>query len=342
MIYKFFHSQGEYTKKIILCILLFFVIFSFSSCSIKKSSEPISTSCFKLNTYIQIKIYDSDNVSLLDGCKDIIDNYENIFSRTMETSEVYLLNNSDSLDITVSNDLRELIVFGIKYGALSKGRFDITIGSVSSLWDFTGGNIIPEETVLSNALNYVDYNSIKLDGNSLIRSSASTQLDLGGIAKGYIADKLKEYLIDNNVGSATISLGGNVLCIGCKPDGSDFKIGIQYPFGEYNETIAVLAIDDLSVVSSGSYERYFYSEGEFYHHILNPETGYPYDNDLISVTIISENSVDGDALSTSCFGLGLDDGMQLINSIENVYGIFITEDYSIYYSDGSRAFLISE
>lgn len=125
--------------------------------------------------------------------------------------------------------------------------------------------------------------------------------DLGAIAKGYIADQVKEFLIDKGVGSAIINLGGNVLCLGSKPGGQAFKVGIQKPYADRNETIAIMELSDMSVVSSGVYERFFVKDGVSYHHILNPATGYPLDYGLISVTIISEKSVDGDGLSTTCF-----------------------------------------
>ena len=158
-------------------------------------------------------------------------------------------------------------------------------------------------------------------------------INLGAIAKGYIADKMKDYLLEEGVESAIIDLGGNVLCVGQRPDGSPFRIGVQMPFADRSETAAVMEISDKSVVSSGIYERYFEQDGVLYHHILNPSTGYPYENDLVSVTIISDESVDGDGLSTTCFALGLDKGMELINSLPDVQAVFITEDYQLHYSE---------
>lgn len=158
-------------------------------------------------------------------------------------------------------------------------------------------------------------------------------VDLGCIAKGYIADRMKEYLVSHGVESATITLGGNVLCIGTHPDGTPFHIGIQKPFADRNETMAIADIEDLSVVTSGIYERYFQEDGVLYHHILNPDTGYPYDNDLTSVTIISQDSADGDGLSTACFALGLQEGLKLVEAaVPKAYGIFVTKDGGVHYS----------
>lgn len=158
-------------------------------------------------------------------------------------------------------------------------------------------------------------------------------INLGAIAKGYIADKMKEYLVEQGVKSAIIDLGGNVLCVGEKTDASPFRVGIRKPFADRSETAAIMEISDKSVVSSGVYERFFKKDGVLYHHILNPKTGYPYENNLISVTIISDESTDGDGLSTTCFALGLEKGMELVNSLSDVQAVFITDDYELHYSE---------
>ena len=158
------------------------------------------------------------------------------------------------------------------------------------------------------------------------------RIDLGGIAKGYIADRLKEYLEKEGIEHATINLGGNVLTIGTKPDGSDYKIGIQKPFAADGEVLEVLSVHDRSVVSSGDYERYFEKDGVIYHHILDPQSGWPVQNDLDQVTILSDSSADGDALSTTCYVLGLEKGMKLIQEMDDVEAIFVTKEGEIYRS----------
>ena len=158
-------------------------------------------------------------------------------------------------------------------------------------------------------------------------------LDLGAIAKGYIADKLKEYLVENGVEHALINLGGNILIIGDKPDGSKYNIGIQKPFDQTGQPITSVKVSDTSLVTTGIYERCFEKDDTLYHHILDPATGYPCQNNLYSVTIVTKSSVMADALSTTCFLLGLKDGMELINSLEGVEALFITDDYELHYSD---------
>lgn len=323
---------------------------AFSGCSLKAntaensdagSQEPVSATAIKLNTAVTVTIYDSQDRELLTECMNLCDKYEKIFSRTASDSELYQLNHRELTPVAgtedtfqVSDPLAELIRKGLYYSELSEGAFDIAIEPLTSLWDFTAEDPqVPEDRLIQKALTKCDYHNVSVsDNNEVILKTEDTAIELGAIAKGYIADRLKDYLISQGVKSAIINLGGNVLCIGGKPDDSSFKIGIQKPFADRSETIAVMDIKDKSVVSSGVYERCFEQDGTLYHHLLNPRTGYPYDNGLIAVTIISDESVDGDALSTTCFALGLEDGMKLAESLDNVQAFFVTSDYEIHYT----------
>ena len=310
------------------------------------SQEPISATAIKLNTAVTVTIYDSNDKNLLTECMNLCDKYEKIFSRTASDSELYQLNHRELAPVErtentyqVSDDLAELVSEGLDYSELSKGAFDIAIEPLTSLWDFTAEDPqVPEDSLIQAALPKCDYHNISVDKdkNEITLKTDDTAIELGAIAKGYIADRLKDYLVSQNVKSAIINLGGNVLCIGEKPDNSAFKIGIQKPFADRSETIAVMDIKDKSVVSSGIYERCFEQNGTLYHHLLNPETGYPCDNGLIAVTIISDKSVDGDALSTTCFALGLEDGMKLAESLDDVQAFFVTSDYEIHYTKDFR------
>ena len=310
------------------------------------SREPISATEIKLNTVVTVTIYDSQDRDLLTKCMNLCDKYEKVFSRTSADSELYKLNHRKLTPVEgtedtyqVSDDLAELISEGLDYSELSKGAFDIAIEPLTSLWDFTAEDPqVPEDSLIQAALPKCDYHNISVDKdkNEITLKTDDTAIELGAIAKGYIADRLKDYLVSQNVKSAIINLGGNVLCIGGKPDNSAFKIGIQKPFADRSETIAVMDIRDKSVVSSGIYERCFEQDGILYHHLLNPKTGYPYDNGLIAVTIISDKSVDGDALSTTCFALGLEDGMKLAESLDDVQAFFVTSDYEIHYTKDFR------
>ncbi|MDD5935800.1 MAG: FAD:protein FMN transferase [Clostridiales bacterium] len=290
---------------------------------------------FKLNTIVTITLYGDYDESIIDGAFALCDQYENLLSRTKTSSEIYQLNNSPDRSLTVSDDTLELLQTGLNYCSISNGAFDLSVEPLTSLWNFGNENQrLPEPSEINEALTHIGYQDVKIDGNTVTLTKNGMGLDLGAIAKGYIADKIKEYLLEQGVTCATINLGGNVLCVGAKPDGSPFKIGIQKPYEDRSETIAVMELGDKSVVSSGIYERYFEVDGVKYHHILNPSTGYPYDNNLLSVTIVSDKSTDGDALSTTCFALGLEKGLELIDSMDNTYAVFITKDDQLHYSKG--------
>ena len=366
MLTYFFHSKRSRSHSrffyLILCTVLVCPMLLFTGCenitdadTSITGNEPISISSIKLNTAVQITIYDSQDKSLLDDCLALCDRYELIFSRTNENSELYKLNhrkdtsdkdpNADGQTTPypvsgtadtwhISEDLASLLSQGLSITRESDGAFDIAIAPLTSLWDFTAEDPkVPDDAAIQKALPLCSSDGVTIDGQDITLPSDDIQFDVGAIAKGYIADRMKDLLVKKGVKSAIINLGGNVLCIGSKPDGTPFKVGIQKPFADRNETEAVMDITGKSVVSSGIYERCFKQNGKLYHHILNPKTGYPYDNSLISVTIISDQSVDGDALSTTCFALGLEDGLKFAEK-KGVHAVFITEDYELHYTDG--------
>ena len=362
----FFHSKRSRSHSrffyLILCTVLVCPILLFTGCgnitdadTSTTGNEPISISSIKLNTAVQITIYDSQDKALLDDCLALCDKYELVFSRTNEKSELYKLNhrkntsdkdpNADGQTTPypvsgtadtwhISEDLAALLSEGLDITRESDGAFDIAIAPLTSLWDFTAEDPkVPDDAAIQKALPLCSSDGVTIDDQDITLPSDDIQFDVGAIAKGYIADRMKDLLVKKGVNSAIINLGGNVLCIGSKPDGTPFKVGIQKPFADRNETEAVMDITGKSVVSSGIYERCFKQGGKLYHHILNPQTGYPYENGLISVTIISDQSVDGDALSTTCFALGLEDGLKFAEK-KGVQAVFITEDYELHYTDG--------
>ncbi len=297
-----------------------------------KSNMPISDTRFALNTVVTITLYDTTNSAILENAFDLCEHYETVFSRTLKTSELYKLNHSDMTKYTISKELSELIHIGLKYSKQSNGAFDISIAPISQLWDFASEPpVLPKKETIQEYLSDVGYRNFNICNTTLNKKNVTAQIDLGALAKGYIADRIKDYLLEHGVKSALINLGGNILCVGNK-DGKMFHVGVQAPFKERNITLTTLDVSDRSIVTSGIYERCFTKDGKFYHHILNPKTGYPYDNGLSSVTILSTHSVDGDALSTTCFALGLKKGMQFINSIKDADAIFVTTDGSLHYS----------
>lgn len=321
-------------KFILLTIILILFLTGCGNTDIVTSSEKVSNTGFYFDTVITITLYGTSDETIIESCFELCSYYENLFSRTITESEISTINASNDF-VSVSDDTIQLLMESVKYSEITQGKFDITVQKLSSLWDITSDTPkVPSQSDLDIALSTVGYENIIIEGNSVKLSNPDTGIDLGGIAKGFIADRLKEYLINQGINSALINLGGNILMIGSKPDGSDFNIGIQKPFGEQNEIMLYVKGSDLSIVTSGIYERYFYENDIFYHHILDTDTGYPVENELLSVTIISYISTEGDALSTGCFALGPQKGMELIESLEGVEAIFVDKNNNLTYSSG--------
>ncbi len=329
----------NFKTKSISLLCAFCMLSSFLwGCSIpfEQSTLIIRDTIIAFDTVVTITLYGTDDQDILQEAMDLCRDYDQKFSRTIPESDVYRINHGNGQAVSVSPETILLIKESLSYSELTKGAVDITIAPVRDLWDFSAQNTdgtapsLPDDTALSHALAHVDYHCIQYDetAGTVTLTDPEAEIDLGFIAKGYIADAIKEYLISQGIQSAAIDLGGNILTIGTKPDGTPFQIGIKKPF-ENDAFMDVLSITDQSVVTSGIYERCFQIDDKIYHHILDPETGYPVSNELLSVTIISDSSMEGDALSTSCLLLGLSKARELINSLEGVEAVFITKDYEI-------------
>lgn len=314
---------------LLLLVVILMISYIYHNYLTKK--EPISKNGFYFNTVIAIQLNDTTDESLIDDCFALADTYEHYFSRTMEGSDIYNINHANGAPVEVHEETADLICAGIEYGKKSAGMFDISIGALTELWDIPNNTgVIPDETAIQEAVATVDYTQIVVEGNTVTLNNPDARLDLGGIAKGYVADRMKEYLNAHGAHEGFINLGGNVLTLGEKSDGTAYHIGIRKPFGEEGETITAVDVKDRSIVTSGRYERYFEKNGHIYHHILDPFTGYPYENDLNAVTILSDSSMDGDALSTICFALGMKKGMDFIKSMPDVDAVFIDTDNNLH------------
>jgi len=333
-----------YDKNRTKILLSFFIIILLTGCIIACAQEtripvsPVSKTGFHFDTVITISLYSTSDEKLLDSSFELAAYYENLFSKTKEGSDIYRINHADGAPTKVSPETAELLEIALDYAILTDGAVDPTIGAVSTLWNFHKDTTDSENKKLSPpsdndiklALSHVNYKNVQISGNIITLSDPDACLDLGFIAKGYIADKIKEYLLSQGVTSALINLGGNVLAVGSKPDNSPFIIGIQKPFANTGTPVTTVSANDISVVSSGVYERYFEYDDQFYHHILDSKTGYPVENDLLAVSILSESSTDGDALSTTCLALGFKDAYELMERLENIDAIFITSDGEIH------------
>lgn len=330
------HTIFKYCR---LCLALL-CLFSVTGCSVissyQEKSAVISDTAFYFDTVVTITLCGTSDTSILNDCFQEMARYEALLSRTREGSDIWKINHSQGMPVEVSDLTIDLLQLALQYSERSEGVFDPTIASVVSLWNFTENpeKLIPEQKEIDEALSHVDYRNIQISGNTVTLLDPAASIDLGGIAKGYIADQLKKFLIKKEITGALINLGGNNLALGTKPNEQPWKIGIQKPFAGTSDLATVLSIDGQSVVTSGNYERYFEKDGQIYHHILDTQTGYPVQNHLQGVTILSDSSADGDALSTTCFALGLEKGMELIETLPGIEALFITDDGQLHRSSG--------
>ena len=321
-----------------LAVLLAAALLTLSGCA-SAGTEKKSTVGFYLDTVITLTAY-MDDASVLEDALKECGEYEKRLSRTIEGSDVWNINHAEGQGVKVCQDTLNILDAAMQVSQLSGGAFDVTIAPVSTLWDFTSGaRVVPDANVIAEAAKKVDYTQIKIDGDT-VTLPAGMMIDLGGIAKGYIADAVKDYLAGRGVKSAILSFGGNIVAIGEKPDGSPWKVGIQdidKPTGAY---MLVARNFGGSTVTSGIYERGFELDGTYYHHILNTATGWPVQNELASVTIFSESSMWGDALATAAFALGTEGGKALIEGIDGVEAVFIARDRSATYTSGAGAYMV--
>ena len=309
---------------IVLCILAPVVVLAVLWGT---NGRTYTTDGYYFDTYVSITVYSLKDAGYLDECMEICKKYDDSLGR-LSLGEMTMINQQAYAGVNVSDDTYYLFERALEFCDETNGAVDITIAPLVDIWGFThnmSGNSSadrkPTDLGIRQALKKVNYKKVKLyDGNRIKYDNSNVQVDLGFIAKGFVADKLKEYLVEKGVKSAIISLGGNVVVIGSKPDGSDYTIGIKDPDNPEG-IIDSISVSDKSVVTSGTYERFVEYDGVKYHHILNTNTGYPVKTDVKSVTIISDSSLEGDALSTICLILGEEKSQEILKKY-NAQAIF--------------------
>ncbi|MFI3228112.1 MAG: FAD:protein FMN transferase [Clostridia bacterium] len=310
---------------------IIFIVFICSGCA---EINPTTRTELIFDTPVTISIYDDVEDQVLTDAFSLCRNFEQRFSKTVESSEVSKLNNADGETIQASDELVMLLKTALDFTKTTSGLFDVTTYTLSEVWDFKNPDPqVPSQDEIDYALSTIGYYNIVIEGNS-VRLLNNAKIDLGGIVKGYAADEIKNFLIEQGVNHATINIGGNVLTIGKKNNTDLWAVGIREPFEDENTVLMSVEVDGLSVVTSGPYERNFTIDGVLYHHILNPKTGYPADSDLSSVTIITEKSIIADTLSTSCYLMGLDKAIELIESTADTEAVFIDNNGEIIVSSG--------
>ncbi|MBR4576370.1 MAG: FAD:protein FMN transferase [Clostridia bacterium] len=294
---------------------------------------------FYLDTVISLTAY-TEHPELLDAALEECGRYEKLLSRTIEGSDVWRINHAEGKAVDIDPETADILRTAAGISEKSGGVFDVTVAPASVLWDFRSEEKkVPDPEQLKKAAEKIDWRKVELEGNR-VTLPAGMMIDLGGIAKGYIADAVKKKLEAAGIESAILSFGGNIVAIGLKPDGSPWRVGVQDIDEPTGKSMLVSRNYGGSTVTSGIYERGFQADdGNYYHHILDTETGWPIQNDLASVTIFSESSMTGDALSTTAFALGMEKGAALIESMEGVEALFIKKDRSVYGTGGVGYFL---
>lgn len=328
-------------KHNLIGILLIMLLLS--ACMVDRQ-EKVTESRFCLDTLVTLTLYEGGSEALLEEAFSELARLEGLLSVHEEGSDLWNLQEKAGVEpVAVAPETMELLLSAKAYYALSEGYLDISLGVLIDLWDVGGEGHIPTSEEKAEALSFKGLEELELDeeNSTAYLPRAGMKLNLGALAKGFMADKLKAFLQERGVTSGILDLGHNILLIGGKPQTDSFTVGVKNPLeGEKKtELAAVIETSDKSVVTSGTYERYFERDGVRYHHIFDPFTGEPAQTGVLSVTIASDTSLEGDALSTTCLLLGQEKGLNLIESLENVECMFILEDGTRVYSSGFQALL---
>lgn len=300
--------------------------------------KPVDKEGLYMGTVISERIYGAGAQKAADKVMNKMKQIEDLMTLNKTGSDVVRLNaKAGAGKVTLNKETFFVLKTAKDYAGLSMGAFDVSIGPLVKAWGvYTDHPRVPtadEINVLKDLVNFDDILLDEKEGTAMLRRKGQV-VDLGGIAKGYAGDAAIEILREQGIQSGFVNLGGNVVTLGGKPDGSPWSIGVQNPRAANGTYLGVLKVKDKAVVSSGDYERYFEKDGVRYHHILDPKTGYPADSGLMATTIVADSSIVADVLSTSVFVLGLDEGMKLIESMNGVEALFITEDKMIYTTKG--------
>lgn len=281
---------------------------------------------YGMGTVIHLTVYGGTQEDL-DGAAQLIGRIESDFSTVIEGSLVYRLNaaaGSGSWTALTPQE-EKVLTEALLWAKWTDGAFDPALGPVVQLWGIgTDRPRVPSEKELSAAVGLSGWRRLQMEPGKARLSRVGEALELGGIVKGYAADELRRFFEEKGISGGVIDLGGNVLTFGKKPDGSAWRIGVQDPGLGRGKPLGVLTLNrNVSVVTSGVYERFFTENGVTYHHIFDPATGYPVATDLSSVTVLSDRSIDGDALSTALFVLGQERAMKLVESLPGVDALFV-------------------
>ena len=297
-------------------------------------TEPQSRDIFAMDTYMTLTAYGANAENALNQAESEIERLDTLLSTGDENGEIYALNQNGTG--VISEDTETLLDESEKLYKDTEGMFDITIYPVMEAWGFTTQNYrIPSDIELAGLLENVDASRIQYNRDEKkITLPADVKIDFGGIAKGYTSSRIMDIYKKCGITSGMVSLGGNVQLLGSKPDGSPWRVAVQSP-DDTEDYLGILETEDKAVITSGGYERYFEEDGRIYHHIIDPSTGYPTENGLKSVTIVSDDGTLADGLSTSLFIMGQEKACDFWKKHSDKFDmILMTDNNELYVSNG--------
>lgn len=307
-------------------VLLFLLcIAMLTACQNSDENKKVSKDIFAMDTYMTVTAYGKNAENGVNKAVDEINRLETVLSAEKQESDIYKLNETGSG--TLSTDTKDIVSKALEINKTTNGAFDISIYPLMVKWGFTTQKYnVPSKNEISKLLKDVDSSKIIFDEKSgNIKLKENMKIDLGGIAKGYTSSRVMQIFKEHGVTSGLVSLGGNVQALGTKTDGTAWQIAIENP-DKSSDYIGVVSVKDKAVITSGGYERYFEKNGKTYHHILDPETGYPAESGLKSVTIVSDDGTLADALSTSLFVMGKEKALDYWREHKNEFDTVLVED----------------
>ncbi len=316
--------------KKLLCAILMLLLFVSPLCACSAQKE-VTDEMFSLDTIITFKITD-DNTTLakdtIEKCKAEITRLESLLSATKKGSDIYNINSSNGKKVEVSDETAQLVRASLEISKSCDGAFDISVYPVMKLWGFdTKEYKVPTDSELKATLGYVNFENISVSDDNYITIKDGMSIDLGGIAKGYIADRVYSVMKEQNIDKGLINLGGMVVLYNSDKNADSWEIGVEYP--DTGDVFAKFCTKTSFTVTSGAYQRYFEENSKRYHHIIDPDTGNPSDSDISSVTLITSDGTCGDALSTAFYVMGIDKTIEYVktNSIgESCSFIILNKD----------------
>jgi len=312
---------------LIICLLL----------SVSCAQQETTRTDFALGTVCSVTLYENGRKNIYDEIFSRVREIENLMSVNISASDVSRVNAAAGIEpVQIKEDTFKVIERAVYFAELSGGAFDPAVGPLVSLWDISGKPRVPSKEEINSVLPLINWRNIKMDARlkSVYLTQRGMSLDLGGIAKGYAADEAAEIIKSYKINRAKIDFGGNIIMIGARLDKNPWRVGVQYPGENRGSIIGILQIPEKTVVTSGVYERNFEKNGVFYHHLLSVTDGYPVNNNLLSVTIIADVSMDADALSTAVFVLGYEKGLSLLESYGDAQAVFVFKDNSVIATPG--------